>query len=166
MKTLLFLSVAVVFLFTTEAIAQKVSTMTVCGDPSAACAKRALFKDEDIPFNYNEGSFVAETAPFYAVIVKSVKLPEDAACEQTPADFNRESIQWNFLRNKVFIARGCYDIEHNFYNGLGTNVIALAVYAGTTKAQADAFLKKVKANQQFDAKDAYILRITTGFNGT
>lgn len=166
MKTLLFLCVAVVFLFVPEAIAQKASTMTVCGDPSAACAKRAVFKDDDIPFNYSEGSVVAETAPFYIVVVKSIKLPEGAMCEKTPEDFNRESIQWNFLKNKVFIARGCYSIEHNFYTKLGNNVMALAIYAGTTKAQADAFLKKVKANDMFDAKDAYILRTTTGFNGT
>ena len=166
MKTLLFLCVAVVFLFVPEAIAQKASTMTVCGDPGAACPKRGAFKDEDIPFNYTEGSVVTETAQFYAVIVKSAKLPEDADCEKTPTDFDRESIQITFQRNKVFVARGCYSIMNNFYNGLGTNVIALAVYAGTTKAQADAFLKKVKANDYFNANDAYVLRLTTGFNGT
>lgn len=87
-------------------------------------------------------------------------------CEKTPEDFNRENLQWNFLKNKVFIARGCYSIENNFYTKLGTNVIALAVYAGSTKAQADALLKKVKANDMIDAKDAYVLRISTGFNGT
>lgn len=166
MKTLLFLCVAVVFLFAAEAFAQKASTMTVCGDPSAACAKRSVFKDDDLPFNYSEGSVVAETAPFYIVVFKSIKLPEGAMCEKTPEDFNRENLQWNFLKNKVFIARGCYSIENNFYTKLGTNVIALAVYAGSTKAQADALLKKVKANDMIDAKDAYVLRISTGFNGT
>lgn len=166
MKTLLFLCVAVVFLFIPEAFSQKASTMTVCGDPGAACAKRGAFKDEDIPFTYTEGSVVTETAQFYAVIVKSAKLPEGADCEKTPTDFDRESVQITFQRNKVFVARGCYSIMNNFYNGLGTNVIALAIYAGSTKAQADAFLKKVKANDFFNASDAYVLRISTGFNGT
>lgn len=166
MKTLLFLCVAVVFLFVPEAIAQKASTMTVCGDPGAACPKRAAFRDEDIPFNHTEFSVVAETAPFYAVIVKSAKLPDDGDCEKTPTDFDRTSLQFSFQRNKVFIARGCYSIMNNFYKGLGDNVIALAIYAGSTKAQADAFLKKVKATEYIDAKDAYVLRISTGFNGT
>ncbi|MBL8183178.1 MAG: hypothetical protein JNL64_16410, partial [Blastocatellia bacterium] len=94
MKTLLFLCVAVVFLFVPEAIAQKASTMTVCGDPGAACPKRAAFRDEDIPFNHTEFSVVAETAPFYAVIVKSAKLPDDGDCEKTPTDFDRSSLQF------------------------------------------------------------------------
>lgn len=109
-------------------------------------------------------SVAAESSPFYAVIVKSLKLAEDGVCENTPTDFERQLIQWNFLKNKVFIARGCYAIEHNFYNGLGTDTIALAIYAGSTKVAADQFLKKVKA--KIEAKDAYILKITTGFNGT
>lgn len=166
MKTLLFLCVAVVFLFTTEAFSQKASTMTVCGDPGAACPKRAAFKDEDLPFNFTEGSVVAETAPFYIVVVKSAKLPDDGDCEKTPTDFNREDLQYYFQRNKVFIARGCYSIMNNFYTKLGNNVIALAIYAGSTKPQADAFLKKVKSTEYVDAKDAYVLRISTGFNGT
>ena len=146
--------------------AQKSPPSRICGDPSAACAKRALFDDDDIPFEYNENAVVAETAPFYIVVVKSMKLAADADCDKTPEDFSRRSIQWNFPRNKVFVARGCYSMEHNYYTKLGENVIALAIYAGQTKAQADAFLKKVKALQTIDAKDAYVLRTSTGFNGT
>lgn len=166
MKILLLSCVALVLLLATDSFAQKASTMRVCGDPSAACTKRAVFKDEDLPFEFTGNNVVSETAPFYVVIVKSVKLPENADCEKTPVDFDRESLQWNFLKNKAFIARGCYSIENNFYTKVGTNVIALAIYAGTTKAQADLFLKKVKSTEYIDASDAYLLRITTGFNGT
>lgn len=166
MKTLIISCVALVLLLATDSYAQKASTMRVCGDPSAACTKRAVFKDEDLPFEFTGNNVVSETAPFYVVIVKSVKLAQDADCEKTPADFDRESLQWNFERNKVFIARGCYSIQNNFYTKLGTNVIALAIYAGSTKAQADLFLKKVKSAEFVDAKDAYLLQITTGFNGT
>src|SRR5687768_15881280 len=135
-----------VLVFVPEAFSQKGKVVTtVCGDPSAACAKRAIFKSEDIPFNYVGDAVVAQTADFYAVVLKSVKLAENADCEKTPEDFNVDEIQWNFLKNKVFVARGCYSIQNNFYTKVGDNVIALAVYAGSTKAQADAFLKKVKA---------------------
>lgn len=151
----------------TDAFSQKQKVVTtVCGDPSAACAKRAAFKNEDIPFNYVENSVVAETADFYAVVLKSVKLPETADCEQTPEDFKVDEFQWNFLKNKVFVARGCYSIQNNYYTKIGDNVIALAIYAGSTKAQADAFLKKVKALGHVGSDGAYVIRLATGFNGT
>jgi hypothetical protein len=109
---------------------------------------------------------VAETVEFYAVIVKSAKLAENADCEKTPDDFDIESYQYNFLKNKVFVARGCYEIENNFYKGVKDGTMALAVFAGHTKAEADAFLKKLKAIDYLDSKDAYLLRMSTGFNGT
>lgn len=167
MKTIFVMFVLLSAGLVVEVSAQKKAVpFKVCGDPSAACAKRAIFKDDDIPFDYTEGSVVAESLPFYIVIIKSSKLPDNGVCENTPDDYRRQDIQWNFLRNKVFIARGCYSIENNFYSKLGTNVIALAIFAGHTKAEADAFLKKVKATESIDAKDAYLLRTTTGFNGT
>lgn len=157
----------VVLIFAGDLFAQKKATVSrVCGDPSAACAKRAIFDNDDIPFDYVEGSVVAETAPFYAVILKSVKIPDSTPCEKVPDGFETRQIQWNFLKNKVFIARSCYSIENNYYTNVGTNVIALAIYAGSTKAAADAFLRKVKAMDHLDGKDAYVLKIATGFNGT
>ena len=167
MKTIFVMFALLLSALVVEVSAQKKQVpFKVCGDPSAACAKRAIFKDDDIPFDYREGSAVAESLPFYIVIIKSSKLPDNGVCENTPDDYRRQDIQWNFLRNKVFIARGCYSIENNFYSKLGTNIIALAIFAGHTKAEADAFLKKVKATENLDAKDAYLLRTTTGFNGT
>jgi len=166
MKTLLMSFAAVMFLLPTDSFGQKPTKTTVCGDPSAACSKRAAFRDEDIPFEFNQGSVVAETAPFYIVIVKSAKIAQDSDCEKTPTDFDRYELQYGFLRNKVFVARGCYSVTNNYYTKLGTNIIAIAIFAGTTKAQADAFLKKVRSGNIFGAKDAYLLRTTTGFNGT
>lgn len=168
MKLVLGMAAAIVVLiFAVEMYAQKKPTISrVCGDPSAACSKRAIFDNDDIPFEYVEGSVVAETVPFYAVILKSVKIPDTAPCEKVPDGFETKQIQWNFLKNKVFIARSCYSIENNYYTNIGSNVIALAIYAGSTKAAADAFLKKVKTMDNFDAKDAYVLKIATGFNGT
>lgn len=167
MRTLILSIVFIAVFLTANIFAQKRTIVsTVCGDPSAACAKRAMFDDNDIPFSFGDGAIVAETAPFYVVILKSVKLSQDANCEDTPAYFSRRDFQWSFLRNKVFIARGCYSLENNYYTNIGENVIALAVYAGNTKAQADAILKKVRSLEHILVKDAYILRIATGFNGT
>lgn len=167
MKALILL-ISLIFIFTVGTVAAQKRTplVKVCGDPAAACAKRAMFNDDDIPFTYTEGTPVAETAPFYAVIVRSAKLTPEQECEKTPEDLSRLSFQYLFPNNKVFVARGCYSIENNFYTGVGENVIALAVYAGTTKAEADKVLKKVKALEFFNTEDAYLLRITTGFNGT
>lgn len=137
----------------------------VCGDPSAACAKRAAFKHEDIPFSYVENSVVAETAEFYAVILKSAKRTEEA-CEKAPDDFNIDNYQLYFLKNKVFIARGCYSIENNYYKGIGDGIMAVAVFAGNTKTEADAFLKRLKAIDYLNSDGAYILKLSTGFNGT
>ncbi len=168
MKTLISFAVCLLLLaFAQDAFSQRAKIVSrVCGDPSAACAKRAAFKNEDIPFGYNENAVVAETAEFYAVILKSAKLSEGADCEKTPADFDTESYQYNFLRNKVFVARGCYSIQNNYYTKVGNNVIALAVFAGNTKAEADAFLRKVKSITHLNTDGAYTLKIATGFNGT
>src|SRR5688500_17676700 len=156
-----------VLVFVPEAFSQKGKIVSrVCGDPSAACAKRAAFKNDDIPFSYGENAVVAQTATFSAVVLRCVILTETADCGQTSADFKVDEFQWNFLKNKVFVARGCYSILNNFYTKVGDNVIALAVYAGSTKAQADAFLKKVKAMEHVGSNGAYVIRLATGFNGT
>jgi hypothetical protein len=158
----------VVFGFAPDAFSQRKPAIVskVCGDPSAVCEKRAAFKNDDIPFSYVEFSVVAETAEFYAVILKSTKFEGVGDCETPPEGFNVDDYQHFFLKNKVFIARGCYDIEHNFYKGLDQKTMAVAVFAGHTKAAADAFLKKVKANEYLNSNGAYILKMSTGFNGT
>ncbi len=167
MKALILSILFTLIILAGNALAQKRPPMIkVCGDPAAACSKRALFDDDDLPFEYTDNTPVAESAPFYVVILKSVKLSENADCEKVPDGFSRKEFQWNFPNNKVFIARGCYSIENNYYTKIGDNVIAIAVYAGTSKAVADKFLKKVKSLEYIDVKDAYILRISTGFNGT
>ncbi len=157
-----------VLAFATDTNAQKrTSPPRVCGDPSAACARRAEFSEVDLPFEYSGNAIVAESAPFYVAIVKSVKVVVNSdQCEKDPVDFSVRNLQYNFPKNKAFIARGCYSIENNFYTNIGQDVIALAIFAGTTKAQADVFLKKLKATQNLETKGAYLKKITTGFNGT
>ncbi|HLA95112.1 MAG TPA: hypothetical protein VK612_05275 [Pyrinomonadaceae bacterium] len=167
MKIFLLSVVTILLMLAANVSAQKAAAkIRVCGDISAACSTRAMFDDDDIPFEYPKGSAVAETAPFYAVIIKSVKLPAEEDCEKVPSDFSRKEFQWNFPKNKVFIARGCYSIQNNSYTNVGDSVIALAIYAGATKAEADRFLRTIRSVSHIDAQKAYIVRMSTGFNGT
>lgn len=168
MKKLLLLLLFSCFL-TWDADAQKAAKRgTVCGDPTAACASRSDFNDDDIPFAHG-GYAVAESERFYAVILQSynVDLIENSGvqdgCEVGPPDTERVGAQSTFKKNKVFFARGCYSIMNSFYTNIGDKVIALAAYAGRTKAEANRFLATVKKTGY---KDAYLKRITTGFNGT
>lgn len=169
MKILLSLAICLLLLvFAEDAFSQRNKIVSrVCGDPSVACAKRAAFRHEDIPFSYNENAVVAETAEFYAVILKSEKASRDTTeCLKRPETFDLDTYQTYFLRNKVFVARGCYDIEHNYYKNIKQDMMALAVFAGHTKAEADAFFKRLKAIQYLDSKGAYLVKMSTGFNGT
>lgn len=141
----------------------------VCGDPTAACASRTNFNEDDIPFEHGKNFAVAESEKFYIVVLKSYKVDSLAGsegldkCEVGPPTTDRTNAQRTFGKNKVFFARGCYSIENNYYTGIGEGMIALSVFAGRAKAEADRFLLKVKKEGY---KDAYIKRISTGFNGT
>ncbi|MEQ1763171.1 MAG: hypothetical protein ABL984_08510 [Pyrinomonadaceae bacterium] len=134
MRSVISLAVCLLLLvFVQDAFSQKAKIVSrACGDPSAACAKRAAFKNEDIPFSYVENAVVAETVEFYAVILKNAKLGEGADCEKTPEDFDIESYQFNFLKNKVFVARGCYSILNNYYTKIGDNVM-LSLFSPETQ---------------------------------
>lgn len=167
----LILITAAVFLLANAASAQLKATKTgtVCGDPTAACASRSNFSDDDIPFEHGKNYAVAESERFYVVILKSFSVEAIAGaegrdgCEVGPADAERINTQFTFKKNKIFFARGCYSIENNYYTGIDEKTIALAVYAGRTKSDAGRFLLVAK---KAGYKDAYLKRITTGFNGT
>ena len=164
-KNLLLLVIVVLVGLSADAVAQRArqTVFKVCGDPGAACATRGNFQEDDIPFLYPKGYVVGESELFYIVVVKSIKLSPGADCEELKDLSGRESLQSFFPNNKVFYARGCYSILNNYYTNIPEDTIGLAIYAGLTKAQADAFLKRVKANKY---NDAYLKRIRTGFNGT
>jgi hypothetical protein len=162
-KILLFGMLLSIF-FCIEASAQRIkkTIFKICGNPNTASSTRSNFKEEDIPFLYPKRYVVGESELFYAVVVKSVKTTKDGECEE-PKLTDRELLQGTFPNNKVFYARGCYSIENSYYSGIPDNTIGVAIYAGRTKADADAFLKRVKSS---GFEGAYLKRIRTGFNGT
>ncbi|HAF14727.1 MAG TPA: hypothetical protein DCK99_13735, partial [Blastocatellia bacterium] len=65
--------------------------------------------------------------------------------------------------HKVFSSR-CADPENLFYTNVSEKHRIMAVYAGTTPAEAKRVLDAVKATGKFPG--ANLRRMRTGFNGT
>jgi hypothetical protein len=138
---------------------------TVCGDPSVRCRTSVEFEPHQLPFEVPPRAVIYESEKFYAVILKSVR-DKTMDCTQTNLfipEVERLEAQKLFPRNKVFASR-CYEAGNSYYEGIDSEVMFMAVYAGRTRAEAQAMLAKVKATGKFP--DAYLKRTSTGFNGT
>ena len=135
---------------------------SICGNPSAACKTTVTFKDHDLPFRIPANSVIFDTELFYAVILKSVRANEDD-CNTFIPETERLQAQSLFPDRKVFSSR-CYDIENLFYTNVDSNARFMAVYGGTTPAEAKRAQEAVRATGKFPG--AYLRRMRTGFNGT
>ena len=136
----------------------------VCGDPTVRCRTSVEFQPYQLPFVIPANGVIWETEKFYAVILKSVRDPSQGGdCNVLVPEAEREAAQALFPRNKVFASR-CFDAGDLYYTGVAENTQFMAVYAGRTRAEAQAMLAKVKATGQFPG--AYLRRLRTGFNGT
>jgi hypothetical protein len=135
---------------------------SICGNPSVACKTTVTFKDHDLPFRVPQNSVIFDTELFYAVILKSVRANEDD-CNTFIPETERLQAQALFPDRKVFSSR-CYDIENLFYTNVDSKVMFMAVYGGTTLADAKRTQEAVRASGKFPG--AYLRRMRTGFNGT
>ena len=136
----------------------------LCGDPTAKCRTRENFQPYEIPFEFGKNYVIAESKPFYAVILKSVKLNADQTnCDSAIPESDRTEAQVLFPRNMVFVMR-CWETGQNSYTNVADGVSFMAVYAGSTMAQANAMLKKVKATGKFNG--AMVRRMRVMINGT
>jgi hypothetical protein len=165
-QTYLLLLLAVMVGGTVVANAQRRSTVgDVCGDPTAKCRYSSDFQVYELAFDHGgPRSIIAESKPFYAVILKSVKLPQDQrGCEDKFPESERLQVQAQFPRNKVFAMR-CNEAVQNYYTNIADNTSFLAVYGGKTLAQANAKLNNIQATGQFPG--ATIRRMRVGINGT
>ena len=149
-----------------EAFAQKrrpvVKHLSVCGNPTISCKTTATFQPNDLPFRLPEKAVIFDTELFYAIILKSVGVSE-ADCDVFVRETERLETQALFPDHKVFASR-CADPETLFYTGMNPRHRFMAVYAGTTLAEAQRMLSAVKATGKFPG--ANIRRMRTGFNGT
>ena len=95
-------------------------------------------------------------------MTKSVAAKEED-CNTFVPEAERLATQALFPERKVFASR-CIDIENLFYTNVDPKFRFMAVYAGTTLAEAKRTLEAVKATGKF--QNAYLRRMRTGFNGT
>ena len=135
---------------------------SICGNPQVTCKTTATFAANDLPFRVPQNSVIFDTELFYAVILKSVTANEDD-CNTFIPETERLATQEIFPDRKVFASR-CVDIENLFYTNVNPKARIMAVYAGSTMAEAKKVLETVKATGKFPG--AYLRRMRTGFNGT
>ena len=136
----------------------------VCGDPTVRCRSSVEFQPYQLPFMVPPNGVMWETEQFYAVILRSVRDPSSGGdCNVFIPEPEREAAQALFPRRKVFASR-CMEPGDLYYTGVAENTQFMAVYAGRTRAEAQATLAKVKATGQFPG--ANLRRLRTGFNGT
>ncbi|HBB86008.1 MAG TPA: hypothetical protein DC047_00145 [Blastocatellia bacterium] len=163
-----FISLAMLLLLSGAVIAQshakvkRASAAAICGNPRVACKTSVTFKPNDLPFRVPANAVIIDTDPFYAVILKSMPAANDS-CEIFIPETERLAAQALFPDRKVFASR-CVEPGELFYTNLGENQRLMAVYAGSTLAEAKRVLAAVKATGKFPG--ANLRRIRTGFNGT
>src|ERR687893_496780 len=103
-----------------------------------------------------------EVEDFYAVILKSMRVADEfGECERFIPEEERLEAQRLFPRNKVFASR-CMEPGDLYYTNTDPHYRFMAVYAGSTRAQAAAMLKKVEATGKYPG--ANIRRMRAGFN--
>ena len=134
----------------------------VCGNPQVPCKSSATFEANDLPFRLPANAVIWDTDLFYAVMLKSLKSPGDN-CDVFIPERERLATQALFPDHKVFASR-CAEPGNLYYTNTGANARFMAVYAGTTLAEASRMLAAVQATGKFPV--ASIRRMRAGFNGT
>ena len=145
-----------------HAVRHRARRGSICGNPNVACRTSASFQPHDLQFRVPANSVIFDTELFYAIILKSVRSAEDD-CNTFVPETERLEAQKLFPDRKVFASR-CVEPGELFYTNVSDKHRIMAVYAGTTLAEAKRTLAEVKATAKFPG--AYMRRMQTGFNGT
>ncbi len=135
---------------------------SICGNPRASCKTSVTFQPYDLPFRVPAKAVIFDTELFYAIILKSVPAADDD-CNAFVPEKERLKAQSLFSDRKVFTSR-CVEPGELFYTNVDSKHRMMAVYAGTSLAEAKRTLGAVKATGKFPG--AYMRRMRTGFNGT
>jgi hypothetical protein len=133
---------------------------TVCPDPGKPCHhKEKRFDDWELPFRLParlKANTPYQSAPFYAVILKTYPMGEDCDGGEfiEAAERDRRREQSNQLARKVFGSYECpnmvavqYDFEGRM-DASGESVKLgnfIALYAGETRAEAEEALRFMKS---------------------
>ena len=135
---------------------------SVCGNPNVTCTSGITFEPYDLPFRMPANVVIYDTELFYAIILRSVNVPADS-CDNFIPEPERLAAQILFPNNKVFTSR-CAEPGRLSYSNTSSKTNFMAVYAGTTLADANRMLKAVKATGKFPG--ANLRRMRAVMNGT
>jgi len=139
-----------------------VQHLSVCGNPNLPCQTSATFEPHDLPFRVPKNTIIYDTELFYAIVLKTVGT-SDQDCDVFVPERERTETQRLFPDHKVFASR-CPEPGNLSYSNTSSQHRFMAMYAGTTLAEANRMLGAVKATGKFPG--ANIRRMRTGFNGT
>jgi hypothetical protein len=109
-----------------------------------------------------QSAVIYDTDLFYAIILKSMSVPEDN-CDKFVPESVRLAAQALFPDHKVFSSR-CVEPGQVSYSNTSSKSQFMAVYGGLTLADANRMLAAVKATGKFPG--ANIRRMRATINGT
>jgi hypothetical protein len=136
--------------------------LSICGNPNVTCTTSLTFEPYALPFQMTQSSVIYDTDLFYAVILKSVSTANNN-CDNYVPEQERLAAQILFPNQKVFASRCAVPGEVS-YSNTNPNTNFMAVYAGTTLADANRMLATVLATRKFSG--ANIRRMRAVINGT
>jgi hypothetical protein len=134
-------------------------TRGLCSQLSLKCSSTYEFSPYHLPFEIREKLIVGKTyksAPFYAVVLKSVKASGSDDCGYISEE-ERLEVQKLFHDRKVFASRVSCPEELILYTNVNQDFNFLAVYAGASQSEARQMLKKIKALGRYP--QSYIRRM-------
>ena len=125
---------------------QRAKRGSICGNPNVACKTTVTFHEYDLPFRVPANAVIWDTELFYGIILKSVPAAE-GDCNSFVPEAERLEAQSLFSDRKVFSSR-CVEPGELFYTNVSEKHRIMAVYAGTTLAEAKRTLAAVKDNRE------------------
>jgi len=140
---------------------RRAQPLRVCGNPNVACRTTGHFEPHDLPLSIPENAVIWDSEQFYAIILKSVNARRD--CNAHVPEGERLEAQQLFPNHKVFATR-CAEPGTLFYTNTNPNYNFMAVFAGTTRAEANRMLGRVRATGRYPTANLRLMR--AGFNGT
>jgi hypothetical protein len=152
--------------------ALKAEANFVCPAPDAPCQHRQQqFEDGELSFRLPEKIVLYknyESAPFYAVILKTFSAPCSEFGANPQIEAERAQLQQNFPARKVFAENGCgklsaveYDFagKNNLKRGAASDLSFIAVYAGAQETDAAEFF----ASARREYPSAELVKMTARF---
>ena len=140
------------------ALAQPPAAGSVCYRPNTTCNSSYSFAPYQLPFVIKEKLVFGKSyrsREFYAVILKSVKIDQNADCTSV-SEAERLAAQTKWPSRKVFSSRYSCPEELLSYENTEPTVNFLGIYAGENLSEARRVLNQVKTN---GFPEAYIKRM-------